>query len=283
MDADAVAVTGAAGFVGSAVVDALAGDCRVLGVDQRRPDDHGADQFVVADLLDAGAVWGALAPHDPDAVVHLGTIPSPGGHPDHAVFASNALSTYHVLDAAAGLGVETVALASSVNAMGAATQDPPPDVHYLPVDEAHPLAPHDAYGLGKQAAEVTADAFGRRSGPPRAVSSLRFPAVLSASDLADADPEGPGDGPRDDLFAYVARSDAAAAVRAAVEAGHDGHERFWVVADDALAGAPTPALIDRHWRDVPVRAAPGEDDALIDNAKAGALLDWSPAVSWRDR
>lgn len=63
-------------------------------------------------------------------------------------FEGDAMSAYHVLEAAASLGVDTVALASSPSALGAGSEDDPVDVRYLPVDEKHPLTPTNPCGIG---------------------------------------------------------------------------------------------------------------------------------------
>lgn len=84
------------------------------------------------------------------------------------------MSAYHVLEAAADLGLESVVLPSSINVMGAVFQEAPTDVRYLPVDEDHPLTPRDPYALGKQTTEAIGDGFGRRPAGPT-ISSVRYP------------------------------------------------------------------------------------------------------------
>lgn len=283
MPVETVAVTGGVGTVGSAVVS----ECndagyRTVAVDVERGQTT-ADEFVHADLTDPGDTYGALAVHDADAVIHLGTIPNRGGHPETTVFESNATTAYNVLQAAADLGIERVAQASSVNALGTVMQDPPPEIHYLPVDEDHPLSPREPYGLGKQTMEIVGDGFGRQAGAPSSVASLRFPAVLDEATLRNEFVEGEqSEANRDDLYTYVHVADAARACRAAVETDLGGHERFWIVADDTTVDAPTAEVVDREWPDVEHRREFEDHEALVENEKAASLLDWEPVHSWRE-
>lgn len=289
-----VAVTGGNGTLGRAVIARLndAG-YRTVNVNRGGRGETIADEYRRTDLLDAGEVYGSLARRVPDAVVHLGMIPTPEQSPGYVTFRSNALSSYHVLEASAALGVETVVLASSLSALGAGFEDDPVDVRYLPVDEDHPLTPTNPYGIGKQVLEVTADGFGRADGPPRTVSSLRFPWVTPAADLretfveADRSLEGIRESgqfhtARNTLFAYLHIADAASAVRAAVEASFEGHERFWVVADDTTAAVPTRELAAECYPDATLRTEFRDAESLISAEKATRLLDWSPERSWRD-
>lgn len=284
MDAT-VAVTGGSGHVGSAVVDELSAQgYRTVALDRER--GAGADEFVRVDMLDPGDVYAGLAKFGADAVVHLGTIPHRWADPGFEVFRSNAVSAYLVLEAASHLGIDTVVLPSSINVVGTVMQEPRPEIHYLPVDEDHPVSPREPYGLGKQAMEVVADGYGRAAGAPHTISSLRFPAVNTTESMVESFVEGDaaeetGEGQRDDLFTYVQRGDAARAARAAVEAEFEGHERFWIVADDTNSTTPTAELADRHWPDVERRRPLSGHEALVTNEKAERLLDWSPAFSWR--
>lgn len=294
MSADTVAVTGGNGEVGRAVLAHLADrGYRTVNLNRGSHAEAVADAYVTTDLLDAGDVYAGLAVADPDAVVHLGMIPMPEDHLGHVTFESNVMTTYHVLDAAGALGVETAVLASSLDALGAGFEDDPVDARYLPVDETHPLTPSNPYGLGKQMLEVVADGFARRDRPPRTVASLRFPWVVSddaaretfvgndrtLSGIRDA---GFFHKARNTLFAYLHVDDATAAVERAVQAGFDGHERFWVVADDTTTTTPTEDLVPEVYLDADVRELLSGHASLISTEKAREMLDWQPQVSWRD-
>lgn len=295
MSAATVAVTGGNGEVGQGVLAHLADrGYRTVNLNRGERRESVADAYVTTDLLDAGEVFSALRVADPDAVVHLGMVPTPEGHPGHVTFESNAMTTYHVLDACEALGVESAVLASSLSALGAGFEADPVDVRYLPVDEAHPLTPSNPYGLGKQTLEVVADGFGRRDGPPHAIASLRFPWVTSDEAMretfveADRTLDGIRDAgyfhtARNTLFAYLHVEDAARAVRRAVEADFQGHERFWTAAADTTTATPTEQVVAEVYPDAEVRASFSGHDSLVSTVKAREVLDWEPARSWRER
>jgi nucleoside-diphosphate-sugar epimerase len=71
-----VLVTGAAGLVGSAVLESLATLGRATAALILQPADVPADRVLVGDALDGWVVAEAMT--GADAVVHLAAIPSPG-------------------------------------------------------------------------------------------------------------------------------------------------------------------------------------------------------------
>jgi nucleoside-diphosphate-sugar epimerase len=179
--------------------------------------------------------------------------------------------------------------------MGGGYEPEPIDVDYLPVDEAHPLRPSTAYGIGKQTLEIVADGFARRSADrPRTITSLRFPWVVddglsreaflevdrTLTGLRDA---GEFRTQRNTLFSYVHLSDAVDLVRRTVDATFDGHERVWVSAPDTSVEAPSRELAETVYPDADRRDAldEGEHAALIDTGNAETLFDWVPEWSWR--
>ncbi|WP_436931536.1 NAD-dependent epimerase/dehydratase family protein [Halosimplex halobium] len=288
MSIDRVAVTGGNGKIGEAILREFA-DAGYGTVDLSRGKrrEEVADSYRTTDLLDAGETYGSLAASDADAVVHMGTIPSPVRHPEHVTFESNAMSAYHVLEAAAELGLEAVVLPSSINVMGADYQDAPTDVRYLPVDEDHPLTPRDPYALGKRTTEVLGDGFGRRPDAPR-IASLRYPWVPSGEQIreqfvgTDRSLDAVRASGRSTLFSYLHVADAAAIARRAVEADFDGHEAFWAVAADTNVDAPSERVAAECYPDAQVRGSLDGRESLISTTKAREVLGWEPEHSWRD-
>lgn len=292
--ATTVAVTGGTGQLGRALLGRLSeAGYRTVSLARSKPDESGADGFVRADCTDPGDVFGALTRIDPDAVVHFGMLPTPENDPGHAVYESNAQSAYNVLEAAAGLGIEDVVLASSLCAKGAGFEQREVPVDYLPLDEAHPLRPSTAYGLGKEALERVADGFARREGPPSAIVSLRFPWVTTREDQRETflGPERTLDALREkdlyrsvrnQLFSYVDVDDAMRCARRAIEADVPGHEAVYPVAADTTMDTPTPDLIEACYPDATVRRDFEGHESLFDASKARDLLDWTPRNSWRD-
>lgn len=292
MTIDTIAVTGGNGKIGEAILDHLSDhDYETVNIARGKQREDVSDRYVTTDLLDAGDTYGALAKYGADAVVHMGTIPDPYSNPDFRVYESNVLSAVHVLEAADELGLESVCLASSINALGSEHQERPADVRYIPVDESHPRTPDDSYGIAKHAMEVTADGFGRRPSCDLTISSLRYPWVMTDAEMREAFLEvdrsldvlsnvHPATG-RDVLFSYLAMADATSIARKAVEADFEGHELFWAVAGDTTADAPTSALIEEFYPGVTVHEPLEDHETLFDLSKAESLLGWEPTQTWR--
>ncbi|WP_354637498.1 NAD-dependent epimerase/dehydratase family protein [Kitasatospora camelliae] len=150
-----VALTGAAGTIGSVVREALRGEVERLILLDRVPlrPEAGNEDVHTVDLRDAAAVEAALA--GADRVIHL------AGVPDEAPLAdlldANVLGTHHVLEACRRLGVGRVVLASSNRVTG-----------FHPVGQLtgprEPVRPDGLYGVSKAAVEALgrlyADKFG---------------------------------------------------------------------------------------------------------------------------
>jgi nucleoside-diphosphate-sugar epimerase len=293
MTIDTIAVTGGNGKIGEAILDHLSDhDYETVNIARGKQREDVSDRYVTTNLLDAGDTYGALAKYGADAVVHMGTIPDPYSNPDFRVYESNVLSAVHVLEAADELGLESVCLASSINALGSEHQERPADVRYIPVDESHPRTPDDSYGIAKHAMEVTADGFGRRPSCDLTISSLRYPWVMTDTEMREAFIEidrsldvlsnvHPATG-RDVLFSYLAMTDATSIARKALEADFEGHELFWAVAGDTTADAPTSALIEEFYPGVTVHEPPEDYETLFDLSKAESLLGWEPTQTWRE-
>jgi nucleoside-diphosphate-sugar epimerase len=127
-----VAVTGGNGKIGKAILEHLnehGYETADLARGKRREDE--SDTYITTDLLDAGETYGALSKADADAVIHMGTIPHPHGHPEYRTYESNVMSTIHILEASHSLGLNAVCLASSINAIGSEYQERPADIRYL--------------------------------------------------------------------------------------------------------------------------------------------------------
>ncbi|MGW0882374.1 NAD-dependent epimerase/dehydratase family protein [Streptomyces sp. NPDC002671] len=155
MGLGAVALTGAAGNIGSVVRRELRREAaRLILLDRAplRPEADNEDVHTV-DLRDEAAVESALA--GADQIIHLGGVPDEAPLPD--LLDANVLGTHHVLEAARRTGIERVVLASSNRATG-----------FYPV--GHRTAPHEPvrpdglYGVSKAAIEALgqlyADKFG---------------------------------------------------------------------------------------------------------------------------
>ncbi len=110
----------------------------------------------------------------------------------------------------------------------------PVELAYLPIDEAHPLGPQDAYALSKTLGEEIVEAAVRR-GRIDAVS-LRMPWIQSpATFLKEVGPRRASAEAGRDLWSYIDARDAAAGFVAAVEARTAGHLRLYLSAADTYS------------------------------------------------
>jgi nucleoside-diphosphate-sugar epimerase len=276
-------VTGGSGKLGSYVVADLAvHGYSVVSVDHRRPGSlpQGA-RFVLTDLHDIGEIAGAT--RGCEAVIHLGAIPNPYGHADEVVFANNTQATFAVLQAASLLGVKKAAIASSVSAYGAAWSPRPLLPRYVPLDEAHPMDNHDAYGLSKEVDERTAEMFARREGMQ--IAALRFHWVGAPEEIAAIAPDGMSEQGLIEnakiLWGYVDARDAAAACRLAIESDFGGFEAFNIVAPDTQSHTPTEELLRNYAPTVEIRTPIPSTTSAFSTEKADRLLGWTAQFGWR--
>jgi UDP-glucose 4-epimerase len=283
-----VAVTGAHGKVGRALVPALAGaghDVRASDLTVPRWDrvDPGEpEDYWQADLRDAGAAYALVA--GCEVVVHTAAIPQPIHNPPHIVFANNMLSTFNVLEASIAHGVSRFVNFSSETVPGFIFALRPFRPEYLPVDEEHPVRPQDAYATAKWFGELLCERAVERS-------DIRCTS-LRPSWVQDEGSYERNLGPivRDpsvligNYCSYVDVHDLCDAVLLAIETDLRGHEVFYVASADTIGGHPLVETVRRHYNGegIAFRALERDDASAISTAKAGRLLGWKPKRSWRD-
>jgi UDP-glucose 4-epimerase len=210
-----VCVTGAAGFIGSHVVDALSSFAEVSGIDDLSSGSlHNLDgsscRLVEGSILDADALTAATS--GVDAIVHLAARPSvPRSIADPAAsHAANATGTMMVLEAARAAGGAQVIVASSSSVYGANPE--------LPKHEGLVPQPMSPYAASKLATEQYAlawghsyelpvlpfrffNVFGPRQAPGHAYAAV-VPAFLHAA-LRNEPVTVHGDGTQSRDFTYV--------------------------------------------------------------------------------
>jgi uronate dehydrogenase len=141
-----VAVTGAAGGVGSILARGLRRDLRLLDI---RP----APGCEVLDVRDLAAVEAAFA--GVDAVIHLGAIPTEATFED--ILEHNLKGTYNVLEAARRRGVRRVVFASSNHVTGMYGRSDR-------IGPEAPIRPDTYYGVSKAFGEALGRLYAEKWG-----------------------------------------------------------------------------------------------------------------------
>ncbi|MFD0056291.1 NAD-dependent epimerase/dehydratase family protein [Streptomyces sp. NPDC127168] len=180
-----VVVTGAAGFIGSHLVEALRREgANVTGIDRKSSwatgeiapsADTGSLHTIRADLVSADL---SSCLENAETVFHLAALP--GVRPSWTQFPEylhcNVLATQRLMDACVRAGVPQVVMASSSSVYGGAEGT----MHEN--DLPRPLSP---YGVTKLAAERLALAFAARRDTALSVNALRFFTVYGPGQRPD--------------------------------------------------------------------------------------------------
>lgn len=299
LHAQRVLVTGAGGFIGSHLVEALVqrgAEVRAL-VRYGSRGDRGwlgalpgpirdAVEVVAGDVRDAGSM--ERATRDVAVVFHLAAL---GGVPysfiaPEAYVETNIKGTLNLLEASRRAGVARVVVTSSSEVYGTARA--------VPIDESHPLRAQSPYAASKIAADKLAESFALSFGMeivtvrpfnaygPRQSARAVIPTILTQL-VSGAQTLRLGRvGPRRD-FTYV--TDLARAFVAAAESARTGGEVLQVASGvDISIGELAAGLIARVRPGTPVelddqrlRPEAAEVERLVgSSAKLRALTGWTP-------
>ena len=243
-----VAVTGAGGYLGRPLVDALAADERVdsvVAIDLRPPPRRDGVEPVVRDVRDAELVRDL---EGADALVHLAAVVLGRGA---GAWSVNVDGSRNAFDAAEQAGVGAIVHASSAAAYGSV----PDHDHDGPLTEQHPLRPEPRfyYPQTKVAAEEVLDEFEARRPDVRVVRMRPVanlgpgaPVILGGRaflTLSDFDP----------LIQFVWVDDTVEAFRAALHASVSG--AFNVGAPEPVRTSEVAGLLGTRRVRVPHRVA----------------------------
>ena len=282
-----IVVTGGSGKLGHWVVRELVSEAggraahEVLNFD-RAPDPLGSRARLLAgDVTDLGQVAGALA--GADAVIHAAGIPTHSVAPNEVIFATNAVGTFNVHEAAWRLGIARVVTLSSEAVLGwapgARSREFLPS--YLPIDEDHPCGAQDAYGLSKIAAEAVARSYTAKCGMETVL--IRPPWIASPEELLEVRRAGGRAVAEFGPCHYIEVRDLAAALRKAVERPIAGCQTIFVGAGESTVAEPLSELYPRLLPAIGGMAASLTGAAAwVSTERARRLLDWAPLRSWRD-
>lgn len=294
-------VTGAAGFIGSHLVEALhARGARVTALvhyDSRAdlanleliaPEVRSAVHVVSGDVEDPFFVASVTRGHD--VVFHLAAlIPIPHSYVAPASFVrANVYGTLNVLEACRTLGVRRLVNVSTSETYGTA--------RYTPIDEAHPQQAQSPYAATKIGAEKLADSYYLSFGVP--VTNVRpfntygprqsaravIPSIVSQALARNTIRLGSLDPVRDLTFVtdtaagLIAIAEAEAAIGGTFNLGAGVGISVGDLARRALAimGIEREIVTDEE------RVRPEKSEVLrlvCDASRARAMTGWCPAVT----
>ncbi len=299
-----VLVTGAAGFIGSHLTEALvrAGASVRAFVRYNSRNEYGwlevADpallsevEIFTGDLANPEAARGAT--EKCDVVLHLGAlipIPYSYRHPREYVTA-NIEGTVNILEGCRQAGVSRIVHTSSSEVYGTART--------VPISEEHPLQAQSPYAATKVAADKLALSYQQSFGTPvvvvrpfntygpRQTARAVIPTIITQALTRDVVELGSTTPTRDFLFV---EDTVSGMMRCAEQPGIEG-EVFNVGTGGEISVGDTAALIlSLLGKSVPVidaserlRPANSEVERLVaDCSKAERLLDWRPRVSFEE-
>ena len=267
-------VTGAAGFLGRHVVQALEPLGQVQGSD-----------IGELDVTDASAVLARLRSDASDVVVHLAALKgnAPSRQRPTEFFRVNTVGTLNLLEACRQLGIKRFVFMSSLTVAGPTDE---------PVDETNPIRPIHPYAASKAAAEALVHAYCSSYGMRAAVLRPNFivgaiPAPRPYEDNLiydfiraierDGRIELAGDGGF--RREWVHPRDVSAAVALAVAWQGEGCETF-ILSTNRLTMRELSERVVRRVGKGRVEAnasAPGFS-LISSNRKAREILGWKPRV-----
>lgn len=241
-----ILITGAAGFIGTAVVEALASGNRLRCIDLRPMPDPSRGESAIADLTSYQDCLGIV--HDIDAIVHLAVFGGPPvcDTPDKPM-AGTVAATANLLHAAQLAGIRRFVLMSSCNVVAGYSRDT-----YIHVGLPHRF--HGLYGLSKSLQERLGEYFAAEHG--MVIPALRPWSVVDGRTKRDKygrliRPDDPTS------FGFICRRDLAQACRLALNAPLEGFQPFHLMA--------TP-----------------QGRRMFDVDRTDELLGWQPETTFTD-
>ncbi|KAJ6494682.1 hypothetical protein C8R47DRAFT_1318618 [Mycena vitilis] len=287
-----IAVTGSNGSVGKRVVQrALEQGYHVVGIDNSAfatadGQELGSNfTFLQTDLRDynktlkaSGFPGSCVAGASNRSSRHLPAAKQSSiwPHIRNQGITNNVVISWNVLRAAAELGINRVAQASSVNVI-TLVYSQQPHFDFFPIDETHPCLPDEPYGLSKVISELQADSIVRRFTDMR-VASLRL--HWSVPGRAYAAQNLDHTRAKNDLWGYVQEDSAADAFLLAVTHPTDkwpsASEAFFIAAPETTFDGETSELMQTYWPTVPLKEGKNMtgNAGFFDCTKAKELLGW---------
>lgn len=282
-----VLVTGAAGFIGRRVAEALLAEGQhVIGTDVRPPPANFGFEFYVADIRDM-LRHAPVIGRDCDSIIHCGGISGPMVLADNPaeVIDINIRGTAGLLELAKAFGLRRFVCLSSVSAYG----DTPPGCDL--VDETAPLGASNAYGTSKAATDLLTQSYARSYGlsavalrlgwvygPGRATDAIVQPAMRSSASAPYVLTEG-----GDHVLQFVHVQDAVAAILSAWRVEKLASAAYNINGAETMPVSDICAMILHRHPAANIQVGPGllpqsDVQGRMDISNAKQELDWVPKV-----
>lgn len=288
-----IAVTGGSGAIGRYVCDEFAqAGHEVVSIDRLPPSKERA--FIEVDLRDPDDTRNALEGFD--QVIHLAAIPT--AIPGKAVetIGDNTVTSFNVFEAVRLNGIRRVIYGCSDSSTGFGIHHVPLKPSYVPLDEEHPLWPHEAYSLSKHFGERIAQTYARAYGTE--AISLRYNWVWVKRSKADAANivahARSGEFKAESAWfgGYISVRDVARACLVAGEFRFDPgsdvpFEAFFLNARITFYPIPTLDVLRAIYGELPEIKDPTYFEknpfaSVFDIRKAQRMLGWEPQDDWHN-
>lgn len=309
-----VLITGGAGNLGRHCYYELCHDYDVTLFDRVKPEEQRAPwfpnrkyaRFVQGNLDSLEDCMRAITVSKADVILHIAGIPYPSeilpsagynysiAAREDETFRTNVTGTYYLLDAARRLGVKKVIFASTffVTGIGNRISGTEWPVHYVPIDEEHPIVPEDSYSysklLGEEMLKAYSLAYGIKTVAFR-LMGISYPYRPHLSPIEIPVMEACKDGFYEGhSWQYVDARDVAQCARLAIEKDLEKNfEAFHIITDKRYSES-TVEFAKTHWPTIAdqVAAKPEifdgpEDRGLFTDKKLRDMLGYHEKYSWR--
>ena len=197
-----------------------------------------------------------------------------------AIFANNMIVNFNVFEACKDWDVPKIVWASSQTLMGFPFA--PGFLHYVPLDEEHPVAPRSSYSIVKLLTEQLAGIYHDLAG--KQIVALRFSNIYEPDEYYKVpmhwtEPEK--EKHKINLWSYTDVRDAAAACLLALQRDDLGASFFNITAADTFMAEPSESLVRTYFPGVPFKRPVQGHETLTAIDKARYILGYEPRHSWR--